>query len=445
MSKKAEKNMAKNTQCPQCGSQISLNEYYNTPRCAVCGWGMLENAVVSEPPTGIKHYVRSRSMRWKFGAAAVSIIAVLLVTPLIGVVSSNVLANQAVAKAALQMKNRLYASAARTLNQSPRPAFASTKSKDMNTMVGKTIRYAQDNSDVRTAKTALVDGDSDAALNALDEIDEDFPQEDEAGDLEGLGQDLEIDPDLEFSEDELDDIAFTPDDPELENLTEIADEADVPLAPTPAQTTTPTTPATGETEPEDTSTTEPLETAKEEELPDAPETPEPAGQPATTQPRAVLAPLYQLNWQNKAANPTDQDSFYTIDLNGEATPRKDKRSNFSGYGIRTQIGQLYKRAVPTNTNIVPLYRYWNANKTNHYYTTSSKFASSGKNNGYVRQQIAGYIGKWNGSTCAEGTKPLYSVYKASVSDNFYTTDSALKDRMVSSQGWKNPKVTGCIW
>ncbi len=443
MTKKAEKKMAKNTKCPQCGSEISLNEYYKTPRCAVCGWGMLENAVISEPPTGIKHYIRSRSIRWKFGAVAVSIIAILVVSPLIGVVSSNVMANQAVSKAATQMKNRLYASAARTLNESPRPAFASAKVKNMNKMVGNTIRYAQDNQDVRTAKTALVEGDSDEALDSLDEIDEDFPQEDEAGELFELGQDLEIDPDLDFSEDELDEIAYTPDDPELENLPELAEEAEVPVAPAPTQTATPSPTAE---DPEDTIVTEETtEPVVEEEQPEAPVPPAAAGQPAPAQSSATLTPLYQLNWQNKVANPTDQDSFYTIDLNGEAVPRKDKRSNFSGYGIRTQIGQLYKRAVPTNTNIVPLYRYWNAAKINHYYATSSKFASSGKNNGYVRQQVAGYIGKWNGSTCAEGTKPFYSVYKASITDNFYTTDAALKDRMVNNQGWKNPKVVGCIW
>ncbi len=446
MSKIAEKKMAKNTKCPQCGSEISLNEYYKTPRCAVCGWGMLENAVVSEPPSGFKHYVRTKSMRWKFGVAALSIIALLVISPLLGVVSSNVMANQAVAKAATQMKNRLYASAARTLNKAPRPAFASAKSKNMNKMTGDTIRYAQDNKDVRTAKTALESEDPNAAFDALDDIDEDFPQEDEAGELEDYAQELEIDPELEFEDGFWDEVAPTPDDPELDNLPELAEEADVPVPAAPTATTTPSTTTSPTTQdPEDSNASEVTnEPVNETELPDAPKTTAVAGQPVTTQ-TSTLTPLYQLNWQNKAANPTDQDSFYTVDLDGEATPRKDKRSNFSGYGVRNQIGQIYKRAVPNNTNIVPLYRYWNVSKTNHFYTTNSKFASSGKNTGYIRQQIAGYIGKWNGSTCAEGTKPLYNIYNPSLSDNFYTTDIALKDRMVSNQGWKNPKVTGCIW
>lgn len=450
MSKKAKRNMAQNTKCPQCGSEISINEYYKTPRCAVCGWGMLENAVVSQPPSGFKHYIRSRTTRWKFGAVAVSIIAVLLVTPMIGVISSNLMANQALAKATSQMNGRLYASAARTLNEAPRPIFSSAKVKNMNTMVGNTIRYAQDISDVKTAKKSMVADKPEDALASLDEIEEDFPQEDEAIDLMDLAQDLELDPDLDVSVETLDDIAFTPDDPESENLAELASEADVPTETPEATVAEPASTGSNTADPLENpaETTPPEEVAEEpvaEELPDAPEPAAAANQPATAVPSSSLTPLYQLSWSNKKPNSADQDSFYTIDLNNEATPRKDKRSNFNGYGPSTVIGQVYKRKVSGNKNIVPLYRYWSATKTDHYYTTSSKFSSANKNSNYIRQQIAGYVGKWNGTACLDGTKPLYNIYNSSLSDNFYTTDVALKDGLIKNNGWKNPRVAGCIW
>lgn len=438
--------MAQQQKCPQCGTQL-YNEYYTSVVCPMCGWGKTENVTLT-PPSGLAYKLSQKSRRWKFGVAAAAIVALLLVTPLIKYSRNQLLANQAVATARNQMDKRLYASAARTLNEAPRADTTSNTKKQLNALLSDTVRWAHDISDADSAKTSLLEGDPDEAFDNLDEIDEDFPQADEASGLEDYAQDMEIDPDFEVSEDELDDTFYIPDDPEMANLDELASAAEQQVADNSADTPT-TTPQPATNAPAS-SGEQPASAASatggtgdepsEQDQPEAPaaDPNQPATSPKNTTPRLVT--LHQLVWDKQS----DQDNFYTIDVKNEVVPGKDKKSGFGGYQQNGSIGQIYNRKPANAATIVPLYRYWSVKDTNHYYTTNSKFAISGNTN-YIRQQVAGYVGKWDGQKCLAGNKPLYTLYNAKLTNNIYTANPEVKNQLVASGSYKNPQIVGCIW
>ncbi len=437
--------MAQQQKCPQCGTQL-FNEYYTSVVCPMCGWGKSEGVTLA-PPSGLAYKLSMKSRRWKFGAAAIAIVALLLVTPLIKFSRNQVMANQAVATARGQMDKRLYASAARTLNEAPRAQTTSNTKTQLNALLSDTVRWAHDISDADSAKTSMLEGDSEDALDELDEIDEDFPQEDEADELTEYAQDMEIDEEYEVSEDELDDAFYIPEDPAMPELDELEtaaqqqnDDDDDSVTTTTDPATAPGTPSTDESEETTTSGDTGEEQVTEDELPEAPAVhpSTPVNSVANKAPR--LAVFYQIVWDTN----TDHDNFYTIDQKNEVAPGKDKKSGFGGYKLNGAIGQVYNRKPANSPGVVPLYRYWSAKQTNHYYTTSSKFAT-GKNTNYVKQQVAGYVGKWDGQKCLAGTKPLYTLYSSKVTNNMYTSNVDVKNQLVAAGNYKNPQIIGCVW
>lgn len=442
--------MSKYTKCPQCGTEINT-DYYAPLECKMCGWGKDANVVVT-PPSNLSYKLSGKSARWKAGVVAAVFAVLIVAIPLFNFSRNQILANHAVAVAKSQMDKRLYASAVRTLNEAPRNQTTEKTQKEMNAILSDTVRWAHDISDVSTAKDQIAAAQPDEALDNLDEVDEDFPQADEAVDLIDLAQDQSIDPSLDVSDEMLDDIAYVPDDPELENLDELTSQAEEELNAPSAQA--PNTPAASTATPQTSTLSNPVTTTDpeseivedpiiEEELPETPDDSPAVQTPSKQAPH--LTNLYQLTWNNKPKAAVDQDSFYTIDFTKEVTPRKDRKSNFSGYASPTAVGQIYNRKPIGNKNIVALYRYWNAQKTDHYYTINGKFSANNANAGYNRQAVAGYIGRWDGAKCLEGTKPLYVLYNAKLTDNFYTTDASLKNTMAQSKNWVNTKVAGCLW
>lgn len=413
----------------------------------MCGWGKSENVTLT-PPSSLAYRLSAKSRRWKFGIAAAAIVFLLLITPLIKYSRNQLLANQAVATARSQMDKRLYASAARTLNEAPRAQTTSNTKKQLNTLLSDTVRWAHDISDADSAKTALLEGDSEDALDSLDEIEEDFPQADEADDLADLAQDQELE-DLDFTEEELDDTFYIPDDPEMDNIDELASAAEEQVEDDTSASDTQTTPDPGTTPNTSTSSASTTTTTSgagdagdeiaEIDQPEAPaiDGSKPANAPTNTTPR--LATFYQILWDKQS----DRDNFYTIDLKNEVTPGKDKKSGFGGYQQNGSIGQIYNRKPAGNATIVPLYRYWSTKDTNHHYTTNSKFAVNNNTN-YVKQGVAGYVGKWDGQKCLAGNKPLYSIYSAKVTNNIYTSNPDVKNQLLAG-GYNNPQVVGCIW
>lgn len=72
---------------------------------------------------------------------------------------------------------------------------------------------------------------------------------------------------------------------------------------------------------------------------------------------------------------------------------------------------------PPHPGAVPLYRYWNPQISDHFYTTDWNELGVGRF-GWSLEKIEGYVF----STQLPGTVPLYRYWSASSSDHFYTTD-----------------------
>ena len=123
-------------------------------------------------------------------------------------------------------------------------------------------------------------------------------------------------------------------------------------------------------------------------------------------------PLYRY-WHASAS-----DHFYTIDPEeiGTTIPGGTGKYGYTFEGIECLIYRYDVR------NSVPLYRYWNSSVSDHFYTINPNEigtttpGQTGKY-GYVSEGIAGF--------CIEGqydnSIPLYHYWKADTLDHFYTT------------------------
>ena len=126
----------------------------------------------------------------------------------------------------------------------------------------------------------------------------------------------------------------------------------------------------------------------------------------------TTTPLYRY-WKASVS-----DHFYTTDPNeiGTTTPGQVGKH---GYVSEGSPGLVYKYQV---LNSVPLYRYWKASVSDHFYTTNSAEigttipGQTGKH-GYKSEGVTGFCMPRQ----TDDTIPLYRYWKASVSDHFYTT------------------------
>ena len=127
----------------------------------------------------------------------------------------------------------------------------------------------------------------------------------------------------------------------------------------------------------------------------------------------AFVPLYRY-W-----NPKSTDHFYTANILeiGTSVPGKVGNHGYTAEGIQAII-----RADAT-AGTVPLYRYWNAAKADHFYTT---------NRDEIGTTTPGQVGKHDfkseGTTgyCfptqQEATVPLYRYFRGDTVDHFYTTE-----------------------
>ena len=138
------------------------------------------------------------------------------------------------------------------------------------------------------------------------------------------------------------------------------------------------------------------------------------------------------------SNPSWLDHFYTIYASEIGTTVSGQRGHHGYVSQGTQC-LIYTRQV---TGTVPLYRYMNDDKRDHFYTinpqangieTTLRFGMTGRH-GYRFEGIAGYCFSY----FKAGTIPLHRYYKYGTNgnrfydticdetngDHFYTTDSS---------------------
>ena len=134
-------------------------------------------------------------------------------------------------------------------------------------------------------------------------------------------------------------------------------------------------------------------------------------------------PLYRY-W-----NPNVTDHFYTGDFN-----------ELGWVGSGWEFGWIEAYMYPTQeSGTVPLYQYWNPTVGDHFYTTNYNELGAGAY-GWSYNRIVGYIYP----SQQTGTVPLHQYWNASVGDHFYTTN--LEELGSSgSYGWVYSRIDGYMY
>merc|ERR1711916_144886 len=158
----------------------------------------------------------------------------------------------------------------------------------------------------------------------------------------------------------------------------------------------------------------------------------------------------------------DKDHLYTTNYLGR---EKD------GYKLQGITGYVLEASPETGglpwenaASKVPLFRYYNKNTRDHFYTTRKEVLDGGRQ-GWAYQGLTGYflttdfnqLGKggrygWKYEGIegyifkkpTEGTVPLYRYYNAEVHDHFYTARWSVLGT-AGKDGWKYQGVEGYIY
>jgi hypothetical protein len=120
----------------------------------------------------------------------------------------------------------------------------------------------------------------------------------------------------------------------------------------------------------------------------------------------TLVPVYRY-W-----NATVSDHFYTSSMS-------EHSHHYSSEGVAFQL------AAAPGPGLVPVYRYFKSDVHDHFYTTNSAeigVAAPGAVGkfGYRCEGVLGYISPVQ----TPGTVPVYRYFKAATHDHFYTSNTA---------------------
>lgn len=410
----------------------------------MCGWGGEYGVDISPNQSkGVSFFV-NKSRRWKVMVLVTTIALVLVLPTGIMFPINQVRADRAIDKAKTQMDQRLYASAAKTLHSTPQRLIPPQKAREVRKLLIDNVRWGKDTAHVKSAKASLLNDDPEAALAELGNLDDDFPLDEEATDLIDLAQELDLEGDLDLSDDLLNDIAFIPDDPELDSLDSFGADVSDDLNSLESENSSGTggSPSSQLELPEP-----PLTPADQDEfsrIPPQSHTLTPQEVPDGTDPgaRPALRAFYYLH------NSPASDNLYTIDQKGEVQPGIDRKTGKNGYKSQNKQGRLYNRQISGyEKRIIPLYRYYSSKNTDHFYSTNPNFSSGSTKANYQRQLVAGYIGRWSDQQkkCFAGRIPLYNIFNPETNTNFYSTNRAEVSNMINKAKYKNLRIIGCVW
>ncbi len=137
------------------------------------------------------------------------------------------------------------------------------------------------------------------------------------------------------------------------------------------------------------------------------------------------------------------DYFLTASETERATLERDFRNGTQTYEYIGILG--YGEAYATETN-VPVYRFWNKDTTDHFYTTSyaekiqtEENYNSGRD-GYKYEGIAFYVP-------AYGNSAVYRFFNTVTFSHVYIIDESLKNEMISDyqSGYGSWRYEGAAW
>ena len=137
------------------------------------------------------------------------------------------------------------------------------------------------------------------------------------------------------------------------------------------------------------------------------------------------------------------DYFITASETERASLERDYRNGTQTYEYLGVLG--YAEAYATATN-VPVYRFWNKDTTDHFYTTSYTEKTQTEENynsgrdGYKYEGIAFYVP-------AYGYSAVYRFFNTATFSHAYITDESVKDDLIldSQYGYGCWRYEGVAW
>ncbi|KAH7711532.1 hypothetical protein AAVH_21144 [Aphelenchoides avenae] len=153
----------------------------------------------------------------------------------------------------------------------------------------------------------------------------------------------------------------------------------------------------------------------------------------TCQKSAAAVPLY------RAYNGDVQDHFYTTKFDELASAKT--KHGYKGEGI---TGRILRTKAPKSTE---LYRLYHKGSNDHFYATNKEERDNAISKlGYKDQGTVGYVYKASNGKCpCPEVRPLYRVHNSGAVDHFYTMNKGEKDQAISKLGYKDEGIAACIF
>ncbi|KAJ7616612.1 hypothetical protein FB45DRAFT_716372, partial [Roridomyces roridus] len=128
------------------------------------------------------------------------------------------------------------------------------------------------------------------------------------------------------------------------------------------------------------------------------------------------------------------DHFYTTD---KAEYDAANQGGYTAEGARLSVfSQQY-------AGTVRFFRLWNGGSGDHFYTTNATEVDSAvTHNGYVHEDDKAPMWIYPDQLC--GSVPLYRMYNNGASDHFYTIDAAERDD-AAAHGWSFEWIAGYVF
>ena len=142
-------------------------------------------------------------------------------------------------------------------------------------------------------------------------------------------------------------------------------------------------------------------------------------------------------------SPFMDDYFLTASETERSSLEWEYRNGTQTYEFSGILG--WAEAYATDTN-VPVYRFWNQNTTDHFYTSSyeekvqtEENYNSGRD-GYKYEGVAFYVP-------AYGYSPVYRLFNTVTFSHVYITDASVRDSLISDYqcGYSSWRYEGVAW
>ncbi|TFK71161.1 hypothetical protein BDN72DRAFT_794419 [Pluteus cervinus] len=142
----------------------------------------------------------------------------------------------------------------------------------------------------------------------------------------------------------------------------------------------------------------------------------------------------------RAYSTSYKDHFYTM-TGSEIEEFMKNGYTFEGDAALLFSSLHFSTLSKTNsTSLTALYRLYNPQALDHFYTASSTERDNGSGRGYIYEGITGFL--WPQQVC--GSVPLYGLWNEEKEDHLYTIVVVERDTAIKWQGYVSQGIVGYV-